>query len=187
MNGWRKDKTDVIVVTVTPAFASPKSFLKVLARALKTSKQGSIDDIFMEILDKLQGTDRTLVIDEAQHLTCKTLELVRSINDIQGTAIILIGNELIYSKMQGRQQAEFAQLFSRIGMKMHLLTDYFTEKDIQSIFKDIDTDASKYLLDICRSKYGLRGAIHVYINAKNNEDVSIKGITAMGRMMGMIA
>ena len=29
MNEWCKDKTDVIVVTVTPAFASPKSFLKV--------------------------------------------------------------------------------------------------------------------------------------------------------------
>mgnify|MGYP001622923123 FL=1 len=185
MNEWCKDKTDVIVVTVTPAFASPKSFLKVLARALKTNKQGSIDDIFMEILDKLQGTDRTIVIDEAQHLTCKTLELVRSINDMEGTAIILIGNELIYNKMQGRQQAEFAQLFSRIGMKIHLLTDYFTERDVSVIFKDVQQDVAKYLLDICKSKYGLRGAIHVYINAKNNEDISIKGITTMSRMMGI--
>lgn len=185
MEEWKRDKTDVITVTVTPAFASPKSFLKVLARSLKSSRQGSIDDIFSEILDKLEGTDRTIVIDEAQHLTCKTLELVRSINDMQGTAIILIGNELIYNKMQGRQQAEFAQLFSRIGMKIHLLTDYFTERDVSIIFKDVEQTAAKYLLEICKSKYGLRGAIHVYINAKNNEDISVAGITAMSRMMGM--
>lgn len=187
MREWSKDKSDIVIVTATPAFNSPKSFLKLLAKSLKTIRQGQVDDIFMDILEKLQGTDRTIVIDEAQHLTCKTLELVRSINDAAGTAIVLIGNEVIYSKMVGRQQAEFAQLFSRIGMQAHLLTDNFTVSDIQAVFSEVSEEVSKFLLNISRSKYGLRGAIHVYINAKNNADVSLKGMQAMSRTMGVVA
>lgn len=186
MREWAVDKTDVIVVTANPAVKSPKGFFKLLARQLKTTTRGSIDDIVLDILDKLMLSDRTIVIDEAQHLVRETLELIRSINDAAGTAIILMGNEIIYSKMLGKQQAEFAQLFTRIGMRKHLLTDYFTENDVDSIFHVEDPGAKKYLLELCRSKFSLRGAIHVYVNARNNEDISEKGLKAMSRVMGIM-
>ncbi|KYG90354.1 hypothetical protein A0U40_18355 [[Bacillus] sp. KCTC 13219] len=77
MREWAKDKTDVVVVTANPAIKSPKGFFKHLARQLKTTAQGSIDDLVMDIMDKLMVSDRTIVIDEAQHLVRETLELVR--------------------------------------------------------------------------------------------------------------
>lgn len=186
MEEWKADKPDVISVTVCPAFGSPKPFLKLLARELKTSRVGGIDDIFLDILDKLTGGDRTIVIDEAQHLNRKTLEVVRSINDSTRTAIILIGNETVYSKMVGKQQAEFAQLFSRLGMRNHILTDMFVEEDVQDVFGEHDKEVIDHLLGICRSKYGLRGATHVFVNAQNNGDMSIKGIKAMAKLMGIL-
>lgn len=186
MREWSKDKTDVIVVTANPAVKSPKGFFKLLARQLKTIAQGSLDDIVIDIMDKLMMSDRTIVIDEAQHLVRETLELVRSINDATETAIILMGNEVIYSKMIGKQQAEFAQLFTRIGMRKHLLTDNFVERDVSSIFNIEDKAALSYLLEMCRSKFSLRGAIHVFINAQNNEDISEKGLRAMSRVMGIM-
>lgn len=186
MQEWAKDKTDVIIVTANPAVKSPKGFCKLLARQLKTTAQGSLDDIVMDIMDKLMLSDRTIVIDEAQHLTRESLELVRSINDAAGTAIVLMGNEIIYSKMLGKQQAEFAQLFTRIGMRKHLLTDNFVENDVMEIFQVEDKASSSFLLEMCRSKFSLRGAIHVYINAQNNSDVSEKGLRAMSRVMGIM-
>lgn len=186
MREWSKDKSDVIVVTANPAVKSPKGFFKMLARSLKTASQGSLDDLVLDIMDKLMMSDQTIVIDEAQHLVRETLELVRSINDANDTAIILMGNEIIYSKMIGKQQAEFAQLFTRIGMRKHLLTDSFVESDIKEIFNVGDKAASNYLLEMCRSKFSLRGAIHVYVNAQNNEDISEKGLRAMSRVMGIM-
>lgn len=187
MDEWSREKKDVVKVTVSPAFGSPKPFLKLLARELKTVRVGGVDDIFLDILDKLEGTDRTIVIDEAQHLGRKTLEIVRSINDMTGTSIILIGNDQIYSKMVGKQQAEFAQLFSRLGMRKHVLTDMFTENDVVGVFGELDKEVTKYMVSICRSKYGLRGAIYVYINSSNNGDTSLKGIQTMAKLMGILA
>lgn len=186
MREWATDKTDVFIVTANPAVKSPKSFCKMLARQLKTTAQGSLDDILLDIMDKLMLADRTLVIDEAQHLTRDSLELVRSINDATGTAIVLMGNEIIYSKMLGKQQAEFAQLFTRIGMRKHLLTDYFVESDVRAIFGVEDSTVAEFLLGMCRSKFSLRGAIHVYVNAQNNEDTSEKGLKAMSKAMGIV-
>lgn len=186
MQEWANGKTDVVVVTATPAFNSPKSFLKLLAKQLKTIRAGAMDDIFMDVLDKLTGTDKTIVIDEAQHLTHKTLEIVRSINDSTDTAIILIGNAIVYSKLLGKQQAEFAQLFSRLGMRSHLMTDSFKADDVVKVFGDQDEDIVDFLLTICKSKFGLRGAVYVFTNAKNNGDTSLKGLKAMAKLMGIL-
>ncbi len=190
---WMRDKPDVAMLTINPVFANPKAFLKLLARALKTSKSGSSDEMLLDVFDHLRSRDMTIIIDEAQHLTRRTLEIIRNINDETGTAIILVGNETIYSKLTGKQQAEFAQLFSRIAMKSgHLLTDLFKPSDVRCVFcfdrDDDETDLSvEYLLRICRSKYGLRGAVHVYTNAKNNDDITQNGLKAMATAMGITA
>ena len=104
---WMSGRNDIYFVTATPTFATPRPFLKLLASKLKTSKTGAQDEVYMEIIEKLEGTDKMIIIDEAQHLTKKTLEIVRSINDSTNTAIVMIGNEIIYSKMLGKTQAEF--------------------------------------------------------------------------------
>lgn len=178
-------KSDVYMVTATPTFATPRPFLKLLASKMKTSKTGSQDEVYLEIIERLENQDKMIIIDEAQHLTKKTLEIVRSINDATSTAIVLIGNEMIYNKMLGKAQAEFAQLFSRVGMQSHLLTDIFTKEDVKAVFKNVDDDVQDYLLAVARSKFGLRGATLVYTNAANNNDLSINGIKAMAGVMGI--
>jgi DNA transposition AAA+ family ATPase len=185
MREWAKGKTDVIRLTASPALGNPKSFFKYLGRELKTVKGGCIDDLYLELCDRLTGSDKMIIIDEAQHLKLTTLENLRGIQETANIAVVLIGNEMIYSKMVGRQQAEFAQLFSRIGWRKHLLTDQFVESDIKRVFGSLDEETASLLLEICHSKYGLRGAVHVYSNASNNGDTSVKGIKAISRAMGI--
>ena len=182
---WAKGKSDVVFVTVTPAFGNQKPFLKLLARTLKTSRTGTVDDLYLDILDRLESRDMTIIIDEAQHLTVKTLEAIRSINDSTGTAIVLIGNEVVYSKMMGKQQAEFAQLFSRIGMRSSLSVDMLTAEDVKQIFGTREEQENHYLQEICHSKFGLRGAVNVWVNAANNNNTSVAGLKAMAKQMGI--
>lgn len=188
-NYFMKERPDVIMVTANPAFASPKPFLKLLLRSLKISFKGSLDEMLMEAFFKLENGDKMIIIDEAQHLTRRTLEIVRSINDITKSAIVLVGNEVIHSKLTGKQEAEFAQLFSRISMRSgSLLTDMFKEEDIVKIFAEVkDKKALLYMLKICKSPHGLRGAVHTYNNAKNNKDLTFDGLKAMASLMGIVA
>ncbi|MCQ4363168.1 AAA family ATPase [Mycobacterium gordonae] len=182
---WSAGKTDIIKLTAAPAIANPKAFFKYLARELKVDRGGHIDDLYIELIDRLTGSDKVIAIDEAQHLTLKTLENLRGLQEAAQVALVLIGNEQIYSKMIGRQRIEFAQLFSRIAWKRHLLTDQFGLDDVQKVFGDLESGAEGVLLDVCRSKYGLRGATHVYVNASNNGDISAKGLRAMAKTMGI--
>ena len=43
----------------------------------------------------------------------------------------LIGNTEVYSRMMGRQQAQFAQLFSRIKMNRNYTTQKVKKEDIR--------------------------------------------------------
>ena len=42
-----------------------------------------------------------------------------------------------------------------------------------------------FLHGISQSKWGIRGAVNVYNNAVNNEDISYDGLYAMARTMGI--
>lgn len=184
---WRKDKPNVLFLTASPAINSPKAVLKKLARALKTKTTGNKDDLEFEIVENLEGRDITIIIDEAQHLNANTLEMVRSIKDATGIGLALIGNAVIYNRLTGgKQEAEFAQLFSRLMMRRNILTDQFTLEDVYSVFGNIGEPEAVYLLEVCHSGYGLRGARNLYINALNNENTTEKGLKAMAREMGIL-
>ena len=63
------------------------------------------------LVEQLAGTNRLIIIDEAQHLTKKTLEHLRSISDETGVGICFVGNEEVYSRLKGSGKADFAQIF----------------------------------------------------------------------------
>lgn len=186
---WSKYKTDVILITARPAFSGSKSFAKLLARQLKSKVSGACDDIYTDIINKLKGTDKMIVIDEAQHLKLNTIEDIRSLNDDPETrtTIVFVGNLLVYKKLKGSQEAEFAQLFSRtIITNNKLVTERFELEDIKKVFNVEDDEANEVLLKISKTKYGLRGAVNVYENALNNNDISKKGLLTMARINGII-
>ena len=66
------------------------------------------------------------------------LEEIRSLTDDNpmtgehGVGVVLIGNSEVYSRLQGRQQAQFAQLFSRIRMQREYTTRKVKEDDVRS-------------------------------------------------------
>jgi len=186
INEWSRGRSDVILLTAAPAVKSMKAFLKRLAKKLKANVSGTLDDIYAGVEEKLGGGDVMVIIDEAQHLSYATTENIRILGDTTNTAIVFVGNEMVNTRLLGRQSAEFAQVFSRLYMKQHLQTERFCLEDIRKVFGGIEDKAGEFLLQVARSKYGLRGAVILYTNSRNNSDTSEKGLKAMAKTMGIL-
>ena len=112
-----------------------------------------------EITDRVRGTHGLLIVDEAQHLDTRALEVLRGLHDQAGIGLALLGNELLYARLTGgRRAAEFAQLFSRVGKRVRLTQP--TRADVDAILKAWSISGAgerAQALEIARQPGGLRG------------------------------
>lgn len=191
----RENPTQAIYLEMSPVAGTLGNMLRLLARTLKLPESRNKMELMLSIREKLEGTNKVIIIDEAQHLKLSALEQIRTLADpnsitgTKGVGIVLIGNTEVYSKMKGKQEAQFAQLFSRIKMSRYYSTSNVTDDDVEKLFPVLKKQGMKkelgFLKGICKSKWGIRGATNVYDNSINNDDVSVKGLYAMARTLGI--
>lgn len=191
----RENPTSTIYIQATPSSGTLSCILKLLARALRIPESRSKLDLMLDIRDKLESSNKIIIIDEAQHLKYAALEEIRTLSDPNtitgqaGTGIVLIGNTEVYDRMVGKQEARFAQQFSRIRMNRHYSTSKVTFEDIEILFPTLKERKMKkeltFLHGISQSKWGIRGAVNVYNNAVNNENITYDGLFGMARGMGI--
>lgn len=191
----QENPTNAIYIKCSPTSGSLNNTMKLLAKALKLPETRNKMDMILSIADRLRGTDKVIILDEAQHLKLNTLEELRNLSDPdsvtgeRGTGIVLIGNTEIYNRMLGKQQAQFAQLFSRVKLCRRYNTSMVTKKDMAAMFPELDDEGHtvelNFLKNISQSKWGIRGAVSVYNNSANNEDTSFEGLKAMAMSMGI--
>ena len=162
---YMKRNSLALGITISPTYASVTGVNELIAEQLGVRERGD-RKITREIVAKLRNSGRVLVIDEAQHLTVRALNHLRCVSDESGIGIALVGNEEIYSKLRGSGKADFAQLFSRVGMRKQVLTNSLTAEDIRNIFGPygLDEGALGLLSGIAHTNYGLRGAVNVFVN-----------------------
>ena len=182
-----------VYIQASPLISSLSAFLAELARAMRIPARRNKLDTATAIQDKFAGTGRVLIIDEAQHLKYLTLETIRTWGDPDpvsgrpGIGIVLMGNSDVYDRMLGRQEARFAQLFSRTRMQCSYSTRDIQLSDVQMLFPALAKKDKElgWMLSVCQSKWGCRGAVNIHNNAVNNDDTSYKGLLAMSRAMGV--
>lgn len=184
-----------VLITVTPSSGTLGGVVRLLAAACGISGLRSRMDNLLAIRKKLAGTNKVVIVDEAQHLRINALEELRALSDANsvtgepGIGVCLIGNTEVYDRMMGRQQAQFAQLFSRIRMNRSYSTRKVQRADIEALFPML-TDAGNskeldFLLGVAKGRWGIRGAVTVYNNSIRNEDVSFKGLYGMATHLGI--
>lgn len=184
---YLEDNALAIGITISPTYSSITGVNEKLAEQLGVRERVARKQT-MEIINKLKGSGRVVVIDEAQHLTVRALNHLRCIADESGVGICFIGNDEVYSKLKGTGRADFAQLFSRIGMRKQVLVSNITKQDVESVFGKYVTgdEAMEILYRICRTNYGMRGAVNVFINtAAVFEEITGTGLTKMMREMNI--
>lgn len=74
-----------------------------------------------EIETRVRGCNGLFVIDESQFLSVEQLNQLRVYNETLGVGIALFGNPTVHARIEGKaRHAAYAQLYSRIGMRLHL-------------------------------------------------------------------
>lgn len=178
-----------IGITIIPTYASLTGVNELLSDVLGV-RERTDRKITRDIISKLKDSGRVIIVDEAQHLTTRAIEHLRSISDMSGVGVCFVGNEQIYAKLLGSRKADYAQLFSRIAMKKMVTVSTNTINDIYKIFAGhgLDEQAMEILYRISRTNYGLRGAINVYINTVGVfEDVTPENLSKIIKDMNIAA
>lgn len=185
---YLKENNLAIGITISPTYASITGVNELLAEQLGVRERVS-RKITAEIIARLRGSGRVIIIDEAQHLTVRALNHIRCLSDEAEIGVCLIGNEEVYSKLKGSGKADFAQLFSRIGMREPVSIHDIKKEDVQKVFRvaELAEDAIDILYQICQTNYGLRGAVNVFVNtaAVFQQEITAATIARMMREMNI--
>lgn len=152
---YARTNSNVWKITANPTVSSPRAVLHQLCRVLQLYGFGLQTKLTDAVCDKVRGTGGLIIIDEAQHLSPEAHDLVRAIHDDADIGVALVGNEAIHSRLEGDGKREkFAQLTSRIGVRMNLPPA--RKRDVDAILTawDIDGAPERGLLHAIARKPG---------------------------------
>lgn len=177
--------TTAIYVTVNPCLVTLSAFLKLLCRVMKIQSSGRKDEMWLRLADSFSGERKVLIIDEAQHLPIKTIEAIRAFFDNNPLlGICLVGNIETVTNT-GRSKEAFAQIRNRTKLTQVRHTSAIKSSDIVLLFPEIASDekAVQLIVSIARSEQGIRGAMNVFSNAVDNENITYEGLFTMAKDM----
>ena len=187
---YAKENNGVIYVQMDATKSSPRSVLKPISKAMGKDVRGSASDLLDTLIDEFKGTSRLVIIDEAQHLTERSFDTVRALNDKAGIGLVYSGTPDIRNRMVGRKKEELDQVYSRIVYDIKLKNRYKLS-EIKSLFSDynLDEDVLKGLHNISSRKGGLRLAINLFMLAndmavQNGDVISLAYLNVASKHIG---
>lgn len=114
-----------ILVEADPGYTAMALFAELCDR-LGIPSKGSLHDLLQRVVEKLAGSGRLIIIDEAEQLPYRALELIRRVHDKAQVPVALVGMPRLRKNLQGDHN-HYAQLWSRVGF--HKAVDLLSPKD----------------------------------------------------------
>jgi len=111
---YAKLNSDVILIEADLGYTA-KILFSELHKRLGLEGVGNVYSIMLDIVQKLRNSNRLIIIDEAEHLPYKALELLRRVYDKAGVGILLVGMPRLVANLRG-QKGQYEQLYSRVGV-----------------------------------------------------------------------
>lgn len=136
---YSSQKPEVILIEADPGY-SPSVLFNELHDRLGNGGRHNLHQTFVDCVDRLKGSKRMLIVDEAEQLPYKCLELVRRLHDKAGIGILMTGMPRLISNLRG-YRGQFAQLYSRVQVATKL--DPLTEDDTENIVRRLTGDSNK--------------------------------------------
>ncbi|MFZ5747669.1 MAG: AAA family ATPase [Pseudomonadota bacterium] len=117
---YRESVSNVWIATMKPSSSGINPMQqRVLAALGQPDAKGTPQALTTQIEAALLKSVGLLIIDEAQHLSEKSLEEIRSWHDATGIGIALVGNEEVLTRLTlGSKRDAFARLASRIAQRL---------------------------------------------------------------------
>lgn len=122
-----------------------KSLLLEIHKRLGLSGKGCCYDLMSEVVNKLNHSGRLLIIDEAENLPYRALEITRRIHDKTGVGVLLVGRNVLFENLRGYNN-QYDQLYSRV--KYHKFLDRLLIQDVVKILNSVNqnTDLAEVYL-----------------------------------------
>lgn len=111
-----------------------KALLKEIHRRLGLSDKGSAYELMNEVVTKLNQSGRLLIIDEAENLAYRALEIARRIHDKTGIGVLLVGRNVLLQNLTGKNY-QYDQLYSRVEYPKVL--DKLSLQDVIKILESV--------------------------------------------------
>lgn len=114
--------------------------------------RGTLHDLLTRVVGRLEGSGRLIIIDEAEHLPYRALELIRRVHDKAEVGVALVGMPRLKSNLQGDPN-HYAQLYSRIGSfrKINVLSDSDVQSLVLARMGSVGDDVIAALRKACRA------------------------------------
>ncbi|ANX76108.1 ATPase [Neisseria meningitidis] len=159
------EKHGAILIEANPSFTA-LVLMKKLAASVKLTTSGTLNDLFEETAYRLGGSERLIVVDEAENLPQRALEIVRRLHDETGCGLVLSGMPRLVANLRGKH-GELVQLYSRVSVALNL-GESLPDEELFEIAKAALPDADKEtLLELVKHSNGnmrrmsklMRGAV----------------------------
>ncbi|MFV0261358.1 MAG: AAA family ATPase [Kluyvera sp.] len=173
---YARENPGSILIETDPSFTA-RAMLEGLCRKLSLDVKGNMHVLTEAVIKKLQNSGRVLLVDEAELLPYRALEVIRRIHDKTRIGVVLVGLERLVTNLKGRR-GEFLQLYSRVGCCLKIGNELPAD-DIRAIAGQlIDGDDDDLMATLYEKSGGnarrlsklLRGAIRMV--ETNNKPVS---------------
>lgn len=134
---YSAEHPDVILIEADLGYNARVLFQELCRKIGIDPDKNSLHGMLEECVKKLNNSGRMIIIDEAEHLPFKALDMIRRVHDKAGVGILLVGMPRLLFNLRGKK-GEFAQLYSRIGVssKLEALRETDTEMIVKSVFPD---------------------------------------------------
>lgn len=128
----------VIFIEADPGYTA-RTLLEELCGRLRLSKNSNIHTLIDLCVEKLKGTGRLLIIDEAELLPYRALEVIRRLHDKAGIGVVMAGMPRLIVNLKGKR-GEFAQLYSRVALALDM-GNSLDREDFDQIAVDLMPEA----------------------------------------------
>ncbi len=183
---YRDNPQSTIYIRLHPSMAGLAGVGELLCEALDLPVVSSSKQMWKSIRERLQGTNKMIIVDEAQLLKRAPLDELRILPDedevggIAGNGVVLIGNSELYERVKRGNIT--TQTYTRIVLQQEYRTAKLTMEDIKLLFPmfagEDKREELRLIASICRSQHSIRTAKNIVKNAIRNEDISYNGLRA---------
>ncbi len=147
---YAEQNPDVILIEVDFGYSALWLF-KELCREVGIEHRGQLSEMAAGIIKRLRDSGRLLIVDEAEYLPHKALELLRRVHDKAGIGILLVGMPRLIHNLRG-SRGQYAQLYSRVGVFARL--EKLSPVDTKAIVDSAVPSANGVYKDFHRSSKG---------------------------------
>ena len=152
---FAKAHPSVILIEADHGYTA-KALFDELCAELGLDDRGSLHQQLVRVVNKLNGSGRLIIIDEAEHLPYRALELIRRVHDKAGVGIAYCGMPRLEKNVQGDRN-RYAQLNSRISApcRAKLLDNADIKAYIESRFAHYEDNVIEHCARTSRRNFRL--------------------------------